>query len=210
MPAISAGKAPPESALDPPARTDRARRSRPRGPIVEPRRSGAVRRTHFAALVALVAVHASAAGPAPEVRNWFDDPFFQISQTITGCPQALGPFMTEAERKQQAHHRVERGTTCWLSGACDKPSAYAYDRDIAERLRKVLADLPAVRESTLWVTVQGRVVFIEGCVKEQGAARILESAARTVPNVQQAVAAVYTNPRLRPPYRTREPTGSAK
>jgi hypothetical protein len=209
MPAISAGKAPPDLALDP-ACAGRARRCGPRGPIVGPRRSGAVRRTRFAALVALLAVQANAAGPAPEVRNWFDDPFFQVSQAIAGCPQALGPFMTEAERRQQAHHRAERGTTCWLSGACDKPNAYAYDRDIAEQLRKVLADLPAVRESTLWVTVQGRVVFIEGCVKEQGAARILESAARTVPNVQQAVAAVYTNPRLRPPYRVRESTGNAK
>src|SRR5690554_6479593 len=55
-----------------------------------------------------------ASGPqgAPELRNWFDDPFFQISSAIPDCPEPAGPFITEAERRAESHRRAEKGTTC--------------------------------------------------------------------------------------------------
>jgi hypothetical protein len=145
----------------------------------------------------------SAGAPAEEPKNWFDDPFFQVSHAIVGCPLPAGPFISEAERRVQAHSRAERGTTCWLSGACDRPSFYAYDRDIAAALTAAFAERHPYPQSTLWITVQGRVVYVEGCVADPRAAGGLEAYARTVPNVQQAVAAVYAGGRGRPPYRTR-------
>jgi hypothetical protein len=138
---------------------------------------------------------------ATERRNWFDDPFFQISSAIPNCPVPAGPFITEAERKVQTHHRAEKGTTCWLAKQCDRPSYYAYDKDIAADLQAALRQHGPFENTTLWVTVQGRVVFIEGCVKDEGVYMELEALARTVPNVQQAIAAVFADPSARPPYK---------
>lgn len=139
-----------------------------------------------------------------ERRNWFDDPFFALSSEVPDCPVPLGPFMTEAERRVQAHHRAERGTTCWLAGQCERPNAYAYDHGIARSLRAAARDRPALFAGTsLWVTVQGRVVFIEGCAADPRAAAELERFARAVPGVQQALALLRTGAGAAPPYRAR-------
>lgn len=168
------------------------------------------RRRGAAPWLAALAIAFGAALPCPaqpdgELRNWFDDPFFQISAAIADCPLPAGPFVTEAERRAQSHHRAERGTTCWLAGECDRPNDYAYDRDIATALRSALARHPPPAPSTLWVTVQGRVVYIEGCAAHAGADAELEAWARALPNVRQAIASVRTRPGAKPPYRLRSP-----
>jgi hypothetical protein len=137
---------------------------------------------------------------APERRNWFNDPFFQISAAIPDCPLPAGPYMTAAERRSQAHSRAERGTTCWLTGDCDRPNAYAYDQDIARAFRDAFRAQYRFMHTTLWVTVQARIVFIEGCVRHDDIAPELEAFARTIPQVQQAAALVYSNPAAHPPY----------
>ena len=134
-------------------------------------------------------------------RNWFGDPFFAISGAIADCPQPAGPYINERERREQAHHRAERGTTCALSGQCDRPNAYAYDRDIADALRTAYARSGVTADTTLWVTVQGRVVYIEGCVRDAAVAPALEAVARATRDVQQAVAIVSTDRSARPPYK---------
>jgi BON domain len=133
--------------------------------------------------------------------NRFNDPFFQISSAIQNCPVPAGPFITEAERLVQSHHRAELGTTCWLAHQCDRPTYYAYDQDIAKGLKAALQEHGPFDNTTLWITVQGRVVFIEGCVKDEKIYTELEALARSVPYVQQAIAAVYSNPAERPPYK---------
>jgi BON domain len=133
--------------------------------------------------------------------NRFNDPFFQISSAIANCPTPSGPFITEAERLVQSHHRAELGTTCWLAGQCDRPTYYAYDQDIAAGLKAALREHGPFADTTLWVTVQGRVVFIEGCVKDEAIYSQLEALARSVPYVQQAIAAVYSDLTQRPPYK---------
>jgi hypothetical protein len=152
-----------------------------------------------------LAVSASAAQSqsAEELRNWFDDPFFQISSAIPGCPVPAGPFVTEAERRAEAHLRAEKGTTCWLAGQCDRPSAYLYDRDIAAAFKAAIAERNPFADTSLWVTVQGRVVYIEGCVRKKSLARELEAFARALPHVQQASALVRSRPSERAPYRLR-------
>jgi hypothetical protein len=141
-----------------------------------------------------------------ERRNWFDDPFFQVTAALADCPVPAGPFITEAERQVQAHHRAERGTTCWLAGQCDRPNDYAYDHDIAAAFRAAWAQHPpAVGATTLWVTVQGRVVYIEGCAAREAAAAQLEAFARSLPNVRQAIASLRTRPSERAPYPLRSP-----
>jgi len=155
----------------------------------------------------LGAALAAAAGSAEELRNWFDDQFFQISSSVPGCPVPAGPFVSEGDKRVQAHRRAEKGTTCWLAGECDRPNAYAYDRDIADAFRQVAAGAGAepLRDTTLWVTVQGRVVYIEGCALQNSSVAAVEALARSLPHVQQAIAIVRTDPAAPPPYKLRSP-----
>ena len=152
----------------------------------------------------LAALAASASALADDgLRNWFGDPFFQITAALPDCPLPAGPFTDESDRRVQAHHRAEKGTTCWLAKECERPNAYAYDRDIAEAIKAALRERNPFAATTLWVTVQGRVVYIEGCAAAESVAMELESFVRSVPHVQQAIAIVRTDATARPPYRVR-------
>ncbi|WP_374429121.1 BON domain-containing protein [Ideonella dechloratans] len=149
--------------------------------------------------------------PAPAPANWFGDPFVQVSAAVANCPEPLGPRITPAERLAQSHHRAERGTTCFLQGQCSEPNAYRYDADIARAVVQALRQSPRVAQGTLWVTVQGRDVFIEGCAPAaQATATEAEGLARQVPQVLAAVAAVFDG-RGPAPYRTwpNAPAGGA-
>ncbi len=139
------------------------------------------------------------------LQNWFDDPFFQISAALPDCPLPAGPFVTESEKRVQAHHRAEKGTTCWLAKECDRPNAYAYDHDIAASFQRAARAGDLFPGTTLWVTVQGRVLYIEGCATEDSVVQKIEAFARSLPHVQQAIAIVRTDPRSRPPYKVRHP-----
>lgn len=124
-----------------------------------------------------------------------------MSDAIAGCPTPVGPFSTEQQRLVDAHHRAERGTSCWLAGKCDRPNSFAYDQDIANAFKAKLQDHnPFSETTTLWVTVQGRVVYIEGCVQERGLVTALEAYARALPYVEIAVGRVRSDPTLAPPY----------
>jgi hypothetical protein len=151
----------------------------------------------------LPAVHAQApAASAPDRRNWFGDPFFQASDRVKGCPEPAGARLTEAERKVQSHGRAERGTTCWLAGKCERPNSYAYDRDIAQKVREAFAAKPPVPVSSLWITVQRRIVYLEGCVGHERDEATLEAWVRTTaPEVERAVAIVHVKGRRKPPYK---------
>lgn len=144
------------------------------------------------------------AGP-DELQNWFNDPFFQITSGVRDCPVPAGPFVGESDRRVQAHRRAEKGTTCWLARECDRPNAYAYDEDIATAFKAALRNNNAFAATTLWVTVQGRVVYIEGCVTRASQEAELEAFARSLPHVQQALAIVRSDASARPPYRLRHP-----
>lgn len=150
---------------------------------------------------ALLVVLLLAGSADDEVLNRFGDPFEAVSADIAGCPEPRGPRITAAEARIQAHHRAERGTTCWLQGECSEPNAFRYDAAIASALRQKLKDTPALHPSSLWVTVQGRIVYLEGCVERAAQAAELEAQARGLPNVQQALALVRVGTRGALPYR---------
>ncbi|MCU6433978.1 BON domain-containing protein [Undibacterium sp. Jales W-56] len=152
----------------------------------------------------MTTVLAPSAGRAQEFQNWFNDPFFQVTNADPACPEPAGPFVDERSRLEQAHHRAEKGASCWLARECDRPKAYLYDPDIAVGIRQAFERTDAFAASTLWVTVQGRVVYIEGCVSEPSAGTQLESLIRALPYVQQAIAIVRTDPSVAPPYRLRQ------
>lgn len=149
----------------------------------------------------LIALLLAGAADDEQALNRFNDPFEAVSADIAGCPEPRGPRITAAEARVQAHHRAERGTTCWLKGECSEPNAYRYDASIAAALRNKLAAAPELHPSSLWLTVQGRVVYFEGCVARAEQASALESLAREVPQVQQALALVRVGNSAALPYR---------
>jgi hypothetical protein len=76
----------------------------------------------------------------------------------------LGPLTTGEEMRTQTHNRSERGTRCYQEGRCTRPNSFLYDKDIADGIRTRFAATRAYRDASLWVTVQRRIVWIEGCV----------------------------------------------
>jgi hypothetical protein len=155
------------------------------------------------AVVLAMALLGTGSAQAQDMRNWFDDPFFQITSALPDCPLPAGPFTPESERAAQAHHRAERGTTCWLAGQCERPNDYAYDADIATAVRGVVSHAMPESATTLWVTVQGRIVYIEGCASHRAAVDALEERLRAVSYVRQVVSNVRTDPKAPLPYRPR-------
>jgi hypothetical protein len=139
------------------------------------------------------------------LQNWFNDPFFQISSFIPDCPLPAGPFVDQSERNAQAHHRAEKGSSCWLAGECERPSAYAYDHQIASAFQAAVREHNAFPDTSLWATVQGRVVYVEGCVARRSSVAEIEALTKSLPQVQQVLVTVRTDPAARPPYRLRVP-----
>jgi hypothetical protein len=146
---------------------------------------------------------AASAQPAPQERkNWFNDPFFVLSNTFADCPVPLGPLMTHAQMEDDAHYRVERGTTCWLAHKCTKPNSYLYDAPIATAIHAHFADPHVFDGTSLWITVQRRFVYAEGCAPTsfdlQGLRRQLEA----IPDVEQVFVRVGSDARPPLPYKT--------
>lgn len=140
----------------------------------------------LALLCGAVATHAQ----APERRNWFDDPFFPVSAGIADCPLPLGPLLTAEEQRREAHWRAERGTSCWLAGKCRDSNAYRYDKTLAPQVAAALKSIPGIEQSSVWVTIQRRWVFLEGCVATPAQAAQMEQAARAVAEVEVVVPAL--------------------
>lgn len=147
---------------------------------------------------------ASAANP-DEVRNWYNDPFFALSNAPGACPQPLGPRMTKAEADDDAHYRVERGTTCWLAHKCTKPNSYLYDADIAKAIREAFKGDASLAGTSLWITVQRRFVYAEGCAPAAFDRAALERRLTAIPDVDKVFVRLRADPHALPPYKTLHP-----
>jgi len=139
------------------------------------------------------------------VKNWFDDPYFQVRSAIAHCPTPLGPFTTHEQMLKETHYRSERGTRCWLEGKCSKPSSYMYDADIAQAVRARFEGSPKLKDASLWVTVQRRFVWIDGCVRSARGRNEIETLLRGVPDVEMLIVNVMRAADAAPPYRTLAP-----
>lgn len=147
---------------------------------------------------------ALAADPG-EIRNWYNDPFFALSSAPGACPQPLGPRMTKAEADDDAHYRVERGTTCWLAHKCTKPNSYLYDADIATAIREKFRDAASLAGTSVWITVQRRFVYAEGCAPAAFDRAALERGLAAIPDVDQVFVRLRADSRARPPYKILPP-----
>src|SRR5512133_1326621 len=100
----------------------------------------------------------------PARRNWFGDPFFQITAGFAGCPVPRGPLLTQEEQRREAHDRIERGTSCWLEGRCADSNVYRGDAALGANVKAALAAVAGMADTSVWVTVQRHWVFLQGCV----------------------------------------------
>lgn len=151
-----------------------------------------------------VAQTAANAG-ADSVKNWYNDPFFALSSDVPACRTPLGPLMTKAEADDDAHYRVERGTTCWLAHKCSKPNSYLYDADIAAAIRRQLQGDARFKGASVWITVQRRFVYAEGCAPAGFDNAALERTLLAIPDVEQVFVRLTPDPRGTPPYKTLAP-----
>jgi hypothetical protein len=134
--------------------------------------------------------------------NWFHDPFFKLTDGVAACPEPLGPLVTEEQALRDSHHRNERGLRCYLEHRCIHPSSYDYDKDIAARIQAAGAHI-APLPSTLWVLVQGRRVWVYGCVGPGYRAGTLEKALRKIEDVELAMEELRVGPHGNVTYRTK-------
>lgn len=158
-----------------------------------------------AAVAAACALTSRGAAAAETWKNWFDDPFFQVRASVADCPTPRGPFGPEADMRKEAHARVERGTSCWLAGRCTRPNAYQYDASIADAVRQRFASSGALAKTSLWVTIQRRIAWVEGCAADPDANRRIAQLLRGIPDLDQVIVHTARSPTAPPPYATLPP-----
>jgi hypothetical protein len=148
---------------------------------------------------------------AEAVANYGNDPFVQVSSRIADCPEPAGPRVSEDEWRREAHHRIEQGNHCWTEGRCRLANAFQYDKEIAESLQRRLQTLaitmPAWQDSTLWITVRGRWLTVQGCVRPGFAAAPFLNALREVADVEKVVDQTTATPSRGVPYARYAPGG---
>lgn len=159
------------------------------------------------AVACLFATAALAAGTADDTpgerRNWFDDPFIQVTAGIPACPVPDAPLLTQEQMRLEAHYRAERGTSCFQAGRCRLPNAYLYDKEIAPRVVKAITVDGRFADTSVWIEGQRRWVWLKGCVARAEQKQALEQLVRAIDDVEAVIdqlqVGVAASP---PPYRT--------
>lgn len=176
-------------------------------------RQGSVRASVLSAAALLAGAAQAGSGAASATQptalrqgllNRGDDPFFQISSQLAHCPVPLGPLESADDWLAEAHYRIERGNSCWNDGRCRLPNAYLYDKDIADavrrRLRRISAKTPGWQQSTLWVMVQRRWVYLMGCVQPGFDVKPMLDALAQSADVERVIDQTTSTPQRGTPY----------
>jgi hypothetical protein len=135
-------------------------------------------------------------------RNFFNDPFGPVTSGLPGCPVPEGPLLTEEEAKRETHWRAERGTSCYRSGRCRLPNAYRYDTEIFPRALQFVRQDGRFEGTSVWITVQRRWIFVQGCVRSSEEAAALEAALKLIDDVEAVVPQLMVGTTGTAPYAT--------
>jgi hypothetical protein len=134
------------------------------------------------------ALSVGAAGAcAQAATNHFDDPFLQATSALPRCPVPAGPLYTPGQVRDEAHVRAQAGTSCFHSGRCRLPNAFLYDKEIAPRAVQYLRQDPRFADSSVWVIVQRRIVYLLGCAASKEQAVAMEQSAALIDDVAGVV-----------------------
>ncbi|MGA7985238.1 MAG: BON domain-containing protein [Burkholderiales bacterium] len=124
---------------------------------------------------------------ADERGNYFNDPFVQVTRGIADCPVPEGPMITKAQMRAEAHSRIERGTSCYLSGRCRLPNSYLYDKEIIPRVSMAILASGRFAGTSVWAEGQRRWVWLKGCVRSREQAEALERLVRDIDDVEAVI-----------------------
>jgi hypothetical protein len=154
-------------------------------------------------LATVVAAATAADGDGGERRNWFDDPFIQVTAAMPACPVPDAPLLTEEQMRREAHYRAERGTSCFQAGRCRLPNAYLYDKEIAPRVVKAITVDGRFADTSVWIEGQRRWVWLKGCVARAAQKQALEQLVRSIDDVEAVIDQLQVGTTASPPpYRT--------
>lgn len=151
---------------------------------------------------ALLALAMGAAAQAQERRNWFDDPFVQVTNSLPGCPVPAPPGMTEEEMREQAHVRAQHGTSCYRVGRCRLPNSYLYDKELIPRVAQYLRMDGRFDDTSVWILGERRLVTLMGCVRTAEQAEAMEKAVMLVDDVMGVINQLSVGTSAAPRYRT--------
>jgi len=142
---------------------------------------------HARHCLAVVLSLAAGLASAEERANYFNDPFLQLTSGIASCPVPEGPLITETQRREQAHGRIERGTSCFQAGRCRLPNAYLYDKEIIPRVKKAVDFAANFADTSVWAEGQRRWVWLKGCVRSPEQSDALERLVRSIDDVENVI-----------------------
>lgn len=137
---------------------------------------------------------------AQERKNYFEDPFVQVTDAVTACPVPRPPGMTEQELRDAAHVRAQHGGSCYRSGRCRLPNSYLYDREIIPRVAQYIRQDGRFDGTSVWVLGERRLVTLMGCVRSPEQAEQLERAVMLVDDVMGVINYLQIDPRAKPRY----------
>lgn len=134
--------------------------------------------------VALLSLPTAFAG---ERRNFFNDPFAQVTRALPACPVPAGPLFSDDEARAEEHARSQRGVSCHMAGRCRLPNAYLYDREIIPRVVKAIHASGRFQHTSIWVYGQRRWVWLQGCVGSAAESEELERIIRNIDDVEAVI-----------------------
>jgi osmotically-inducible protein OsmY len=137
--------------------------------------------------VALLGLAVATSAAAQERKNYFDDPFQQVTSALPSCAVPRPPGMTESELRDAAHVRAQAGVSCYTSGRCRLPNSYLYDKEIAARMPQYIHRDGRFEDTSLWVLVERRYVYLKGCVRTPEQAEQLEKSVALVDDVMGVI-----------------------
>ena len=142
---------------------------------------------------------------AQERKNYFDDPFVQVTAALPGCPEPRPPGMTPEEWVAAAHIRAQHGTSCHLSGRCRLANSYLYDKEIIPRVAQYIRLDSRFDKTSVWVQGERRLVTLMGCVQSREQAVALEQSVMLVDDVMGVINQLMVGTQAQPPYKTAQP-----
>jgi osmotically-inducible protein OsmY len=141
---------------------------------------------------------------AQERKNWFDDPFLQVTSAVANCPVPEPPGMTAEEMRAQAHVRAQHGGSCYRSGRCRLHNSYLYDKEIIPRVQLYLREDGRFNDTSVWVLGERRFVTLMGCVQSAEQALAMEKAVLLVDDVMGVANFLMVGTRGVPKYEVRK------
>lgn len=114
------------------------------------------------------------------------DPVEVATHALPGCPMPEDE-PSAASAPAQAHGRVERGTSCYLSGRCRLPNSYLYDREIVPRVVLAIHAAGIYEATSIRVLGSRRWVYLQGCVASPAQRESLDALVRSIDDVEAVI-----------------------